>query len=96
MPDDLAERTLHLEREVAEMKVTASEQRAKVREELAANTAAISAVKHTAEGVKRDTEEIVSLLKGMRILGGLAKWVGGPSTLGLGVYWIGTRFKWWG
>lgn len=86
---------LHLEREVAEIKITATEQRAKVREEIAANTVAIAAVKVTADGVKQDTEEIVSLLKGMRIFGSMLKWAGGLSA-GSGVmYGIGKAARWW-
>lgn len=48
-----------------------------------------------AADTKADTSEIVSLLKGMKLLGALTKWVGIPGGLGTAVYTVGVFKKWW-
>lgn len=93
--EDLSDRILHLERKVAEMEVTSTEQRAKLRESIQRTTASVAEVKATADATKADTAEIVSLLKGVKVLVSSAKWIGGPSVLGGAVYAFGKLARWW-
>ena len=93
--DDLAGRVLHLERKVADMDVTASEQRATLRREVQANTEMTQAVRVTACCVKKDTEEIVALLKGLKVFGRIAKWIVGAIAAVAALLGIGHNAKWW-
>jgi hypothetical protein len=95
-------RLLHIEREVADMKVVAAEHRAALRADIQAVTQATvdlrtltNANATRIDGVKGDTEEIVSLLKGMKVLGALLKWIAGFSFIGGPLYLIGKTLKWW-
>lgn len=86
---------LHVERELADMKVTSTEQRARLRAEVQAVSTKVEAVAEMAADTKADTSEIVALLKGMRLLGALTKWVGLPGGIGSVIYVIGDIKKWW-
>lgn len=100
--DHIEARLLHIEREVADMKVVAAEHRAALREDIQKATQATVELRALTtanatriDGVKSDTEEIVSLLKGMKVLGALLKWIAGFSFIGGPLYIVGKALKWW-
>ncbi len=80
MTDDQQERLRSLEAQVSEMRVRQAHIEATVSETAAAVT-----------GVKKDTEEIVSLVKGASVLVKLARWI---VAIG-GAYLAGKGLKWW-
>ncbi len=89
---ELNERVLHIERELSAMKLETADNRAELSEKIAGLGTKVEAVQATAEGVKADTSEMVTLLKGMKLLGALTKWVGLPGGV---VYGAGKFLKWW-
>lgn len=100
--EHIESRLLHIEREVADMKVTAAEARAAAKADVQVLTQATVELRSLTtanaariDGVKGDTEEIVSLLKGMKVLGALLKWIAGFSFIGGPLYLIGKTLKWW-
>lgn len=92
---DIETRVLHIERELADMKVQSTEQRAALRADVQANCEMTIAVKRTADQVKADTSEIVELLKGLRVFGKLAKWIAAVIGAVLAVFGIGHGYKLW-
>lgn len=80
MTEDYQERLRTLEITVADIRVRQTEM-----EGLLARNAA------TTEQIKRDTSEIVELIKGASVLGRLAKW----ATVILGGFLAGKGLKWW-
>jgi hypothetical protein len=80
MTDDQQERLRSLEMTVSEMRLKQTD----FEHLLRTNT-------ETTQQIKRDTEEIVSLIKGANVLARLAKWL----TLVVGGYLAGKGLKWW-
>lgn len=80
MTDDERERLRRLEEQASAMAVKQAQIEAKVD----ANTL-------VTESVKRDTAELVELVKGGKVVGRIAKWCG---ALG-GGYLAGKGLKWW-
>lgn len=78
---ELERRVLYLERKIAEMDVEAVSQRSKMESDMKDNTEMTAAVKLTADQVKKDTAEIVDLLKGLKVFGSIAKWVLGLASV---------------
>ena len=92
---ELNDRVLHIERELPAMKLESATNRAELHAEISSLGTKVAAVQATAEQVKADTSEMVALLKGMKLLGELTKWVGLPGGLGGVLYVIGDLRKWW-
>lgn len=80
MTEDHQERLRTLELTVADIRVRQSE----IEAMLARTT-------ETADRIKRDTEEIVSLIKGASVLARIARWL----TVLIGGYFAGKGLKWW-
>jgi hypothetical protein len=80
MTDDQQERLRSLEMTVSEMRLKQTD----FEHLLRTNT-------ETTQQIKRDTEEIVSLIKGANVLARVAKWL----TLVVGGYLAGKGLKWW-
>lgn len=80
MTEDHQERLRALEVTVSDMRVKVSEMEGL----LAQNT-------KTTEQIKRDTSEIVELIKGASVIGRLARWL----TVLIGGYLAGKGLKWW-
>ena len=80
MTEDQQERLRALEGTVGDMRVRMTEM-----ESVLARTA------EAADRIKRDTEEIVSLIKGASVLARIARWL----TLLVGGYLAGKGLKWW-
>jgi activator of 2-hydroxyglutaryl-CoA dehydratase len=80
MTEDQQERLRSLEGQVSEMRV----RQAHIEGLLAETANAVS-------GVKKDTEEIVSLVKGASVLVKLSRWI---VAIG-GAYLAGKGLKWW-
>jgi hypothetical protein len=80
MTEDQQERLRSLEVTVGDMRVRMSE----IEAMLARTT-------ETADRIKRDTSEIVELVKGASVLGRLARWL----TVLIGGYLAGKGLKWW-
>lgn len=77
------------------MKLETAENRAELHTEIAALRSKVDSVQSTTEGVKADTSEMMALLKGMKLLGALTKWVGLPGGFGTAVYAWGSFKGWW-
>lgn len=80
MADDYQERLRVLETTVSDLRVRISEMEGL----LTRNT-------ETTDRIKRDTEEIVSLMKGASVLARVVRWI----TVMLGGYLAGKGLKWW-
>lgn len=80
MTEDHQERLRALEVTVSDMRVRVSEMEGL----LAQNT-------KTTEQIKRDTSEIVELIKGASVLARIARWL----TVLIGGYLAGKGLKWW-
>jgi hypothetical protein len=80
MTEDHQERLRALEVTVGDMRVRVTEMEGL----LAQNT-------KTTEQIKRDTSEIVELIKGASVIGRLARWL----TVLVGGYLAGKGLKWW-
>ena len=92
---DIASRVLHLERELADLLRSSEKWRGDTTLAIDRAVKLAEAVRATACATKADTSEIVQLLKGMRILGALLKWL---VAIGLTVgsaYTAGHGLKWW-
>lgn len=84
MTEDQERRLSEVEKSVADMRVGQAE----LRKDVEANTA-------VTKSIKEDTEQIVQLVKGGKVLGGFLKWAGALSGTGGGIYVIGKGVKWW-
>lgn len=80
MTEDQQERLRALEATVAEIRVRQSEMEGLLQQ----------TIRQTGE-IKRDTSEIVELVKGASVLGRLMKWL----TMVVGGYLAGKGLKWW-
>jgi len=92
---ELNDRVLHIERELSSMKLESATNRAELSSKITALGVTVASVQQTAESTKADTSEMVALLKGMKLLGALTKWVGLPGGVGGVIYVIGGLRKWW-
>jgi hypothetical protein len=80
MTDDELDRLRRVESSVADMRVKQAELEAMMQQQA-----------RTVADIKRDTAEIVQLVKGASVLGRVARWLGAI----LAAYFAGKGLKWW-
>ena len=94
MPADTEQRVLHLEREVSAFRLESQNDRAAIRAAIQDQAAAIDALKSSTDRAHADVQELVDLMKGLKVLGRVVKWVSGAIALVGLVFGFG-KGKWW-
>lgn len=80
MTDDELDRLRRVEASVADIRVRQAELESMLQQQA-----------QTVADIKRDTSEIVQLVKGANVLGRIARWIGAVAA----AYFAGKGLKWW-